>query len=69
MHQIRAAAKDNTIFVSLGYSKVDLNSLYTTQVLIDPTGNVVNHRRKSRCYTRRTSRFQRRYWEHHLYGS
>lgn len=49
MHRIRQAAKDNSIFVSLGYSEVDLNSLYTTQVMIDPTGNVINHRRKIRA--------------------
>lgn len=49
MHRIRAAAKENSIFVSLGYSEVDLASLYTTQVLIDPTGNVINHRRKIRA--------------------
>lgn len=49
MHRIRAAAKENSIFVSLGYSEVDLNSLYTTQVMIDPTGNVINHRRKIRA--------------------
>jgi len=42
MHRIRAAAKENSIFVSLGYSEVDLNSLYTTQVMIDPTGNIVS---------------------------
>jgi cyanide hydratase len=49
MHRIRAAAKENSIFVSLGYSEVDLNSLYTTQVMIDPTGNIINHRRKIRA--------------------
>ncbi|KAF2165883.1 hypothetical protein M409DRAFT_66857 [Zasmidium cellare ATCC 36951] len=49
MHRIRAAAKKNSIFVSLGYSEVDLNSLYTTQVMIDPTGKVINHRRKIRA--------------------
>ena len=49
MNSIRAAAKENSIFVSLGYSEVDLNSLYTTQVMIDPTGNIINHRRKIRA--------------------
>jgi hypothetical protein len=49
MHRIRAAAKENQIFVSLGYSEVDLNSLYTTQVLISPTGDILNHRRKIRA--------------------
>lgn len=46
MHRIRAAARENAISVSLGYSEVDLNSLYTTQVMIDPTGTIINHRRK-----------------------
>lgn len=46
MHRIRKAAKENDIFVSLGYSELDLNSLYTTQVMIDRRGNVINHRRK-----------------------
>jgi len=49
MHRIRAAAKQNSIFVSLGYSEVDLNSLYTSQVMIDPSGNIINHRRKIRA--------------------
>lgn len=49
MHRIRAAAKENQIFVSLGYSEVDLNSLYTTQILISPTGDILNHRRKIRA--------------------
>jgi cyanide hydratase len=49
MHRIRAAAKENQIFVSLGYYEVDLNSLYTTQVLISPTGDILNHRRKIRA--------------------
>ena len=49
MHRIRKAAKDNDIFVSLGYSELDLNSLYTTQVMIDRHGNVINHRRKIRA--------------------
>lgn len=49
MHRIRRAAKENSIFVSLGYSEVDLNSLYTSQVLIDSAGNVINHRRKIRA--------------------
>lgn len=49
MRQIRAAARTNKIFVSLGYSELDLSSLYTTQVLISPTGEVINHRRKIRA--------------------
>jgi cyanide hydratase len=49
MNRIRTAAKQNSIFVSLGYSELDLNSLYTTQVMIDPSGTVINHRRKIRA--------------------
>lgn len=46
MDRIRSAARANKIFVSLGYSELDLASLYTTQVMISPTGEVINHRRK-----------------------
>jgi cyanide hydratase len=46
MRCIREAAKNNKIWVSLGYSEVDLASLYTTQIMINPAGDVVNHRRK-----------------------
>jgi len=46
MRRIREAARANKIFVSLGYSELDLSSLYTTQVMIDPTGDIINHRRK-----------------------
>jgi len=46
MLSIREAARANKIFVSLGYSELDLASLYTTQVMISPTGEVINHRRK-----------------------
>jgi cyanide hydratase len=49
MRRIRNAARTNKIYVSLGYSEVDLASLYTTQVLISPTGDVLNHRRKIRA--------------------
>jgi cyanide hydratase len=40
------AAKANKIWVSLGYSELDLASLYTTQIMISPAGDVINHRRK-----------------------
>ena len=49
MQRIRRAARANKIFVSLGYSELDLSSLYTTQVLISPAGEVLNHRRKIRA--------------------
>lgn len=49
MRRIRVAARTNKIFVSLGYSELDLASLYTTQVLISPSGEVINHRRKIRA--------------------
>ncbi|KAJ0160110.1 Cyanide hydratase [Colletotrichum tanaceti] len=46
MRRIRRAARDNQIFVSMGFSELDHATLYLSQVLIDPTGTVVNHRRK-----------------------
>lgn len=49
MRRIREAARANKIYVSLGYSEVDLASLYTTQVLISPAGDILNHRRKIRA--------------------
>ena len=49
MQRIRRAARANKVFVSLGYSELDLSSLYTTQVLISPAGEVLNHRRKIRA--------------------
>lgn len=49
MRRIREAARSNKIYVSLGYSEVDLASLYTTQVLISPSGDILNHRRKIRA--------------------
>ncbi|RAH68424.1 carbon-nitrogen hydrolase family protein [Aspergillus aculeatinus CBS 121060] len=49
MRRIREAARANKIFVSLGYSELDLASLYTTQVMISPAGEIINHRRKIRA--------------------
>lgn len=46
MRRIRAAARENGIYVSLGYSEIDMATLYLAQVLISPTGDVLNHRRK-----------------------
>ncbi|KAF7911522.1 uncharacterized protein EAE98_011992 [Botrytis deweyae] len=46
MRRIREAARENAIYVSLGYSEIDFASLYISQVLISPTGEVLNHRRK-----------------------
>lgn len=46
MRRIRRAARENSIFVSLGFSEIDHATLYLAQVLIAPTGEVVNHRRK-----------------------
>ncbi|KAF4553347.1 Cyanide hydratase [Elsinoe fawcettii] len=46
MRRIRRAARDNQIYVSLGLSEIDHATLYLTQVLIDPEGNIINHRRK-----------------------
>ncbi|KAK7739735.1 hypothetical protein SLS53_005705 [Cytospora paraplurivora] len=46
MRRIRRAARDNQIFVSMGFSEIDHATLYLAQVLIDPRGDVINHRRK-----------------------
>lgn len=46
MRRIRTAAREAQIYVSLGYSERDGNSLYIAQVIIDPQGDVINHRRK-----------------------
>jgi len=46
MRRIREAARENAIYVSLGYSEIDFATLYISQVLISPTGEVLNHRRK-----------------------
>ncbi|KAL9473240.1 hypothetical protein ACSS6W_007620 [Trichoderma asperelloides] len=46
MNRIRAAARKAQIYVSLGYSEVEGHSLYIAQIIIDPNGNVINHRRK-----------------------
>ncbi|KAJ4329321.1 hypothetical protein N0V84_000216 [Fusarium piperis] len=46
MRRIRKAARDNHIFVSLGFSEIDYATCYLAQVMIDPNGEVINHRRK-----------------------
>lgn len=46
MRRIRTAARENSIYVSLGYSEIDHASLYLAQVMIAPSGEVINHRRK-----------------------
>ncbi|KAF5013086.1 hypothetical protein FDECE_913 [Fusarium decemcellulare] len=46
MRRIRRAARDNQIYVSLGFSEIDHATLYLAQVLIAPDGSVINHRRK-----------------------
>ncbi|KAJ9192488.1 hypothetical protein DTO164E3_8317 [Paecilomyces variotii] len=49
MRRIREAARANKIFVSLGYSELDLASLYMSQVMISPSGDIINYRRKIRA--------------------
>ncbi|KAL6786356.1 carbon-nitrogen hydrolase [Trichoderma sp. SZMC 28012] len=44
--RIRRAARDNSIFVSLGFAEIDHGTIFMSQALIDPHGNVINHRRK-----------------------
>ncbi|KAK8041609.1 cyanide hydratase [Apiospora phragmitis] len=46
MRRIRRAARDNQVFVSMGFSEIDHATLYLAQVLISPAGEVLNHRRK-----------------------
>lgn len=46
MLRIRNAARENGIYVSLGYSEIDVASLHLAQVLIGPNGDILNHRRK-----------------------
>lgn len=46
MRRIREAARENGIYVSLGYSEIDIAILHLAQVLISPTGDIINHRRK-----------------------
>lgn len=46
MRRIREAARENGIYVSLGYSEIDVATLHLAQALISPTGDVIDHRRK-----------------------
>ncbi|ORY66619.1 cyanide hydratase [Pseudomassariella vexata] len=46
MNRIRRAARNNQIFVSMGLSELDHATLYLSQVLINPNGDIINHRRK-----------------------
>ena len=46
MRRIRAAVRENGIYVSMGYSEIDMATLHLAQVLIGPTGDILNHRRK-----------------------
>lgn len=46
MQSIRAAARKNKLYVSLGYSELDVATCYIAQVIISPTGDVLSHRRK-----------------------
>ncbi|EJD51215.1 putative cyanide hydratase [Auricularia subglabra TFB-10046 SS5] len=46
MRRIRRAARDNGIYVSLGFSEIDHGTLFLSQARISPSGDVLNHRRK-----------------------
>lgn len=46
MRRTRATARDNNIFVSLGLSEIDLATCFISQVMVSPTGDVINRRRK-----------------------
>jgi Carbon-nitrogen hydrolase len=41
MARITLAAKENAIYVALGFSEVDNGSLYMAQALISPNGQIV----------------------------
>ncbi|MCJ1396494.1 hypothetical protein MMC18_009384 [Xylographa bjoerkii] len=46
MRRVRNAVRENGIYVSLGYSEIDVAALHLAQVLIGPNGDSLNHRRK-----------------------
>ncbi|MDJ1371423.1 carbon-nitrogen hydrolase family protein [Gulosibacter molinativorax] len=46
MRRIREAARRNNITVVVGFSEKDAGSLYMSQMLIGPEGEVLKHRRK-----------------------
>jgi len=46
MLRIRNTARENGIYVSLGYSEIDVATLHLAQVLIGPNGDILNYRRK-----------------------
>ncbi|KAJ5703196.1 Carbon-nitrogen hydrolase [Penicillium malachiteum] len=46
MREIQLRAKNNNIAMSLGFAENSNNSLYISQVLIGPDGEIKNHRRK-----------------------
>lgn len=48
MIQIRQAAAEHKIYVVFGFSERVRGSLYLAQVLIDPSGKVLMHRRKTK---------------------
>lgn len=46
MKQIQLCAKNNSIAVALGFSENSNDSLYISQVVISPDGQILTHRRK-----------------------
>lgn len=46
MLEIRRAARNEKMYVALGFSELDGGSLYIAQILIGPEGDVLMHRRK-----------------------
>lgn len=44
--EIRRAARDEEMYVAVGFSELDGGSLYMSQMLIGPDGDVLIHRRK-----------------------
>ena len=46
MRRIRTAVRDNGLYVSMGFSEIDQGTCHLSQVMIGPTGDILNHRRK-----------------------
>ncbi|KAF5861864.1 hypothetical protein ETB97_012415 [Aspergillus alliaceus] len=57
MERIKAAVRESSVFIVLGYSERYKGSLYIAQSFIDSTGSIVHHRRKIK-----PTHVERSYW-------
>ncbi|PYH99769.1 hypothetical protein BO71DRAFT_415261 [Aspergillus ellipticus CBS 707.79] len=57
MHQIQASVSEHGMFCVLGFSERYQGSLYISQVFINPDGQIVHHRRKTK-----PTHVERAYW-------